>query len=192
MIRDCGADWVILGHSERRHVFGESDELIGQKVRITELSNYLDFKGTFLCKSLHNRILYQHKTGSYVHLMPPQWWQLVRAGRLWLCWRFRWLMLWRTIWVWSPALVRSWRSERQEPLKKSSMLRRRSLQVNTREILTLFSMFFYCRLSWSVFFLSFILAFLLYIIFCIFFYGLIFVFTFTGKKISFHFSSFLF
>lgn len=53
-------------------MFGESDELIGQKVRITELSNYLDFKGTFLCKSLHNRILYQHKTGSYVYLMPPQ------------------------------------------------------------------------------------------------------------------------
>uniref|UniRef100_A0A665TD27 Triosephosphate isomerase n=1 Tax=Echeneis naucrates TaxID=173247 RepID=A0A665TD27_ECHNA len=33
MIKDCGADWVVLGHSERRHVFGESDELIGQKVR---------------------------------------------------------------------------------------------------------------------------------------------------------------
>nr|XP_057902832.1 triosephosphate isomerase [Doryrhamphus excisus]XP_057902833.1 triosephosphate isomerase [Doryrhamphus excisus]XP_057902834.1 triosephosphate isomerase [Doryrhamphus excisus]XP_057902835.1 triosephosphate isomerase [Doryrhamphus excisus] len=32
MIKDCGADWVLLGHSERRHVFGESDELIGQKV----------------------------------------------------------------------------------------------------------------------------------------------------------------
>ncbi|XP_029023730.1 triosephosphate isomerase [Betta splendens] len=32
MIRDCGADWVILGHSERRHVFGEGDELTGQKV----------------------------------------------------------------------------------------------------------------------------------------------------------------
>lgn len=32
MIKDCGLDWVILGHSERRHVFGESDELIGQKV----------------------------------------------------------------------------------------------------------------------------------------------------------------
>jgi len=32
MIKDCGATWVVLGHSERRHVFGESDELIGQKV----------------------------------------------------------------------------------------------------------------------------------------------------------------
>lgn len=27
MIKDCGVDWVILGHSERRHVFGESDEV---------------------------------------------------------------------------------------------------------------------------------------------------------------------
>uniref|UniRef100_A0A2K6C907 Triosephosphate isomerase n=1 Tax=Macaca nemestrina TaxID=9545 RepID=A0A2K6C907_MACNE len=32
MIKDCGATWVVLGHSERRHVFGESDEPIGQKV----------------------------------------------------------------------------------------------------------------------------------------------------------------
>lgn len=27
MIKDCGVKWVILGHSERRHVFGESDEV---------------------------------------------------------------------------------------------------------------------------------------------------------------------
>ncbi|KAG7216980.1 hypothetical protein INR49_001634 [Caranx melampygus] len=27
MIHDCGVKWVILGHSERRHVFGESDEM---------------------------------------------------------------------------------------------------------------------------------------------------------------------
>jgi triosephosphate isomerase len=32
MIQDCGCKWVILGHSERRNVFGETDELIGEKV----------------------------------------------------------------------------------------------------------------------------------------------------------------
>lgn len=32
MIKDCGGTWVLLGHSERRHVFGETDELIGEKV----------------------------------------------------------------------------------------------------------------------------------------------------------------
>nr|CAG4648835.1 EOG090X0BSC [Polyphemus pediculus] len=32
MIKDVGATWVILGHSERRNVFGESDALIGEKV----------------------------------------------------------------------------------------------------------------------------------------------------------------
>ncbi len=33
MIRDLGATHVILGHSERRHVFGESDERIAKKVK---------------------------------------------------------------------------------------------------------------------------------------------------------------
>ncbi|KAL3316626.1 Triosephosphate isomerase B [Cichlidogyrus casuarinus] len=32
MIKDCGCHWVVLGHSERRHIFAESDELIGEKV----------------------------------------------------------------------------------------------------------------------------------------------------------------
>ncbi|KAF6023991.1 TPI1 [Bugula neritina] len=32
MIKDIGLNWVIIGHSERRHVFGESNELIGEKV----------------------------------------------------------------------------------------------------------------------------------------------------------------
>lgn len=31
MIKDLGLEWVILGHSERRHVFGESDALIAEK-----------------------------------------------------------------------------------------------------------------------------------------------------------------
>ena len=29
---DCGAQYVIIGHSERRHVFGENDSLINKKV----------------------------------------------------------------------------------------------------------------------------------------------------------------
>jgi len=31
-LKDVGATWVILGHSERRQIFGESDELIADKV----------------------------------------------------------------------------------------------------------------------------------------------------------------
>lgn len=33
MIRDTGASWVIIGHSERRQLFGESDETVARKVR---------------------------------------------------------------------------------------------------------------------------------------------------------------
>jgi len=32
MIKDVGAEWVILGHSERRNVLGESSELVAEKV----------------------------------------------------------------------------------------------------------------------------------------------------------------
>lgn len=32
MITDFGAKWVILGHSERRQIFGETDKLVGEKV----------------------------------------------------------------------------------------------------------------------------------------------------------------
>lgn len=31
MLKDVGLPWVILGHSERRHIFNESDELVGKK-----------------------------------------------------------------------------------------------------------------------------------------------------------------
>ncbi|MCK4577441.1 MAG: triosephosphate isomerase, partial [Candidatus Marinimicrobia bacterium] len=32
MLQASGCTWVIIGHSERRHVFGESDDFIRQKV----------------------------------------------------------------------------------------------------------------------------------------------------------------
>lgn len=32
MLADNGIPWVILGHSERRNIFGETDELIAEKV----------------------------------------------------------------------------------------------------------------------------------------------------------------
>lgn len=31
MLRDAGASWVLTGHSERRHVLGESDAMVGEK-----------------------------------------------------------------------------------------------------------------------------------------------------------------
>lgn len=32
MLLDAGCEWVIIGHSERRQIFGESDELLAQKL----------------------------------------------------------------------------------------------------------------------------------------------------------------
>src|SRR5512133_2905889 len=32
MLKDVGSTYVLCGHSERRHVIGESDELVGKKV----------------------------------------------------------------------------------------------------------------------------------------------------------------
>ena len=38
MVRDVGAEWVVLGHPEHRHVFGETDEFIGDKELIHQSS----------------------------------------------------------------------------------------------------------------------------------------------------------
>ena len=34
MAKDAGLNWAILGHSERRHVFGESNAVVGQKTKV--------------------------------------------------------------------------------------------------------------------------------------------------------------
>jgi triosephosphate isomerase (TIM) len=41
MLLDVGCKWVIIGHSERRHVLGETDEVINKKVKVA-LSKGLD------------------------------------------------------------------------------------------------------------------------------------------------------
>jgi len=33
MLKDFGTDFVIIGHSERRHIMGENDEIVGKKLR---------------------------------------------------------------------------------------------------------------------------------------------------------------
>ncbi|MCA9277527.1 MAG: triose-phosphate isomerase [Phycisphaeraceae bacterium] len=33
MLKDCGCAWVLVGHSERRHVIGETDVIVNQKLR---------------------------------------------------------------------------------------------------------------------------------------------------------------
>jgi len=33
MVRDCGCRYILIGHSERRHVFGETDDSVNRKVK---------------------------------------------------------------------------------------------------------------------------------------------------------------
>lgn len=33
MLKDCGCEFVIIGHSERRHILGEADEVIAKKLK---------------------------------------------------------------------------------------------------------------------------------------------------------------
>ena len=36
MIKDSGLEWVIIGHSERRHVFGEKDQVMCRWIYVFE------------------------------------------------------------------------------------------------------------------------------------------------------------
>lgn len=39
MVHDCGGQWALCGHSERRHIFNEPDELISRKVNFALAHN---------------------------------------------------------------------------------------------------------------------------------------------------------
>ena len=49
MIKDVGGEWVILGHSERRHKFGETDEVV------TDTTFFIPHAfDIYLCMILHD------------------------------------------------------------------------------------------------------------------------------------------
>ena len=47
MTKDAGCDFAILGHSERRHLFGETDDLIN---KINRVCGRKRFKSYFMCR----------------------------------------------------------------------------------------------------------------------------------------------
>jgi triosephosphate isomerase len=80
MLRDAGVSVVILGHSERRHVYGETDALINRKVKLALAEGF----SVILCvgetrtkgrRALRKRSLRRrHGKGS------PQWNRVTSAG----------------------------------------------------------------------------------------------------------------
>eukprot|EP01126_Amoeba_proteus_P043927 TRINITY_DN4852_c0_g1_i10.p1 TRINITY_DN4852_c0_g1~~TRINITY_DN4852_c0_g1_i10.p1 ORF type:complete len:199 (+),score=41.09 TRINITY_DN4852_c0_g1_i10:13-609(+) len=75
MIKDLGVNWVILGHSERRSIFGESIELIGTKTQ-TSLKSGLSV--IFCC----GEILEEREGGKTDHVVQAQLAPLVSAPSL--------------------------------------------------------------------------------------------------------------
>jgi triosephosphate isomerase len=69
MLRDVGCTYVILGHSERRHVIGESDEWINRKV----LKGISDGLKVILCVG---ELLEERKSGSTFDVVDRQ----IRVG----------------------------------------------------------------------------------------------------------------
>ncbi len=65
MLRDSGATWALTGHSERRHIFDESDEIIAKK---TEFGISKDFK-IMLCVG---ETLKEREAGELEHVLERQ------------------------------------------------------------------------------------------------------------------------
>ena len=61
MVRDVGAEWVVLGHPEHRHVFGETDQLIGDKERNITVSRQSELKTDFAIQLTVKFILHPFK-----------------------------------------------------------------------------------------------------------------------------------
>ncbi len=65
MINDCGATWVLVGHSERRHIMLESNELIAQKTKYALAEGF----NTILCIG---ETLEQRESGALEKILTEQ------------------------------------------------------------------------------------------------------------------------
>ena len=71
MLKDVGLEWVILGHSERRNVFAESNQVsIFCKVKMTELrvreTALTSFSHYKICYVRQYVVLFLHKKSSKI------------------------------------------------------------------------------------------------------------------------------
>jgi triosephosphate isomerase len=65
MLRDCGCTWVLVGHSERRHVIGEGDDNVNMKLRSAIAAGL----NVILCIG---ETLHQRETGDTNHINERQ------------------------------------------------------------------------------------------------------------------------
>ncbi|KAI8925802.1 Triosephosphate isomerase [Entophlyctis helioformis] len=84
MLKDIAIDWVILGHSERREIYGESDETVGKKVAFAVKNG---FKVIACCgEKLEHReanktteVVFRQLEGIRAQLTPAEWANIVIA-----------------------------------------------------------------------------------------------------------------
>ena len=61
MLLDNGIPWVILGHSERRNVFDETNELIAEKVaHALETGLKVNIKINYILLNIYTIYIYMH------------------------------------------------------------------------------------------------------------------------------------
>lgn len=84
MIHSTGASYVIIGHSERRQYFGESDSLLAQKVNLALTNNLIPIfcigeNGDERKTNQHLEVVKKQLKEALFHLPPPDFAKLIIA-----------------------------------------------------------------------------------------------------------------